>query len=243
MSNQEKTAPEKYRGTLVTKDSPFVYREAYNALRTNIDFCFQGEKKKTILVTSSFPEEGKTTLSINLAISLAKTGAKVLLMECDLRKPSMGQKLFHRPYYGKGVTSAIIGECELDDVIFHQDNIPIDIMLSGKIPPNPIEMLGTVKMSKILQLLKERYDYIICDTPPASVLADATVLSKHCDGVLIAVKQNYAHKDDVRKLVNRFKNINANIIGTVMMQYDIKKDPTKKHSDSAYYGYYGYYGE
>lgn len=239
MENQEKKVPVKYRGAIITKESPFMYREAYNALRTNIDFCFQGEKNKIILVTSSFPKEGKTTLSINLAILLAMTGANVLILECDLRKPSIYQNLFFRFSYDKGLTSALIGETGLNDVIFHQENFPMDIIFAGKIPPNPVELLGTTKMQQILQALKNRYDYVICDTPPTSVLADATVLSKYCDGVLIAVKQNYAKKEDVRKTVKRFKNINANIIGTVMMQYDMKKNPKKKYSDTAYYGYYG----
>lgn len=239
MGSKGKSTFSKYRGTIITKNSPFMYREAYNALRASIDFCFQGEKNKTVLITSSFPDEGKTTLSINLAISLAKTGAKILLLECDLRKPSIRQKLFRKISYERGLTSAIIGESELEDVIFHQDTFPIDIIMAGRIPPNPIELLGTTKMQLILQALQKKYDYVICDTPPASVLADATVLSKNCDGVIIAVKQNYVNKEDVRKTVKRFKSINANVIGTVMMQYDVKKDPKRKYSDSSYYGYYG----
>lgn len=226
---------------LLSDDSPFGYKESYKTLRTNISFGLHGEHNKVLLVSSTLPREGKSVVCANLAISLAQNGAKVLLVDCDLRKPSIQNVLGARKDHNRmGLSAVLIGQSEMEDVIFSHAAYGVDYILGGSLPPNPAELLGSEKMEQILNTARQKYDYVICDTPPVGTLTDAAVLSRFCDGVLLVTRQDYAQKDEVRAAVRKLQSVGANILGLIMSQYDVSKDSRRKTFPSQYYGYYGY---
>ena len=149
--------------------------EAYRTLRTNIQFSsIDGDNLKTILVTSSGPGEGKSTVAINLAITIAQSGKKVLLLDCDFRKPSIHKKL-GLPNR-EGLTNILIKDKNIEDCILSTSTSNLFVLTSGAIPPNPSELLGTKKMENIIINLKEFFDIIIIDSPPVIAVTDAQIL-------------------------------------------------------------------
>lgn len=222
-------------GEILNQKLPFMYTEAYKALRTNVEFISATNKAKKILITSSLSGEGKTCLSINLAISLAQTGKKVIILDCDLRKPKVHRYLRIKHSSQYGVSTVINGTAEMDSSIGYLEDINLYVMLAGPTPPNPSELLNSEKAKELFDSLAERFDYIICDTAPASIVTDAVALSKHCDGVIFVIRQNYATTDHVKEAISRLEGVNAKILGTILNGYDAKDD------NSAYYGQYYYY--
>lgn len=192
--------------------------EAYKMLRTNIHYYSVENPIKTILITSSEAKEGKTTVSCNLAKSFAENGQSVIVIDCDLRKPSI-HKMFEVSNL-KGITDVIIGEEKLDDVI-QKYNEKINIISSGKIPPNPSEMVGSNIMKNLINYLRNIYDIIIIDSPPVGIVTDAQILSTQVDGTIVVLK---AEKTKTKKLIdaiNLLKKVNANIIGVVLNNVNI----------------------
>lgn len=219
---------------ILSEDSPFAFSEAFNSLRTNFNFAALNGEYKKIVVTSTLQHEGKTSVAINLAISLASAGSKVLLVDCDMRNPSIHRRLRIKRPPNTGLSSVLGGESTLENSLFKTSR-GITVLLGGTIPPNPVEMLSSKAMSDMLDVLSQHYDYIICDAPPVGLVTDAAVLSTICDGALFIIKQKGAKKKQVHNAINRLKAVNANILGIVFSQYDIKEDATKS------YGYYRNY--
>lgn len=190
------------------------------------------------MVTSSIPGEGKTTTAINLAISIAQTGKRVLLLDCDLRKGNIGTILNKKGQSTSGLSELLIGIADNEKSVYKQPIYGFSYILAGTKPPNPVELLGSNRMKILLEKLKQRYDCVICDTAPVLELADATAFSKYCDGVLLVVRHNYALKEDVKKTKSSLVAVGANILGTVVTRYDLKEDLERTYSKSEYYGYY-----
>lgn len=180
------------------------------------------------MVTSSEPGEGKSTTAGNLALCLAQGDKKVILVDCDLRKPSLHKKFKVSNIIG--LSDVIIGKEELVTA-FHRYNKNLVILTSGKIPPNPSEMLSSKTMTVLLEELKNNFDYIILDTPPVQAVTDSQILSTKSDGTIIVVKAERTKKDSVENSINLLKKVNANIIGTVLNGVD--------NSRNKYYYYYG----
>ena len=224
---------------LLNDASPFTYTEAYKTLRTNLSFASISKQYKKIIITSAIPNEGKSTVATNLAITLAESGAKVLLIDCDLRNPTLRRLLRIRPEYKKGLTSLLTGQMTEEECIIKHPKFNCDILLAGAIPPNPVELLSSPQMEELLNKFSERYDYIICDTPPVSVVTDAAALCRFCDGVILVVRQKASTKDQVRAAKRNLDTVQANILGTIMSHYDLSKDTQVSNS---YYGGYYYYG-
>ena len=149
---------------LLSEDTPFNVREAFNTLRTNVVFGMAPSGGKRLLVTSANQSEGKSTTSVNLAVALAQNGAKVLLIDADLRKPKLHK--FFNTDYTHGLSRFLIGQETLNDALFRTPVKNLDLMTSGIIPPNPSELLGSSRMKLFLEKAEEYYDYIIIDTPP-----------------------------------------------------------------------------
>ena len=223
---------------VLSVNSPFAYREAYKTLRTNLSFASISRKYKKIIITSAIPNEGKSTIAVNLAITLAESGAKVLLMDCDLRNPTLNRLLRIKIATNRSLTSLLAGEHQLDECILSHPKLRCDIILAGTIPPNPVELLSSDKMQELLDQLSEQYDYIICDTPPVGVVTDAVALSRFCDGIIMVVRQNMSTKEQVWKAKRTLETVQANVIGTILSCYDISKDT--KDAAGSYEGYYGY---
>jgi len=160
--------------------------EAYRHLRTSLLLSSAGQPPKTILVTSSQPSEGKTTTAVNTAVMLAQTGAEVVILDCDLRRPRLHSH-FALPNL-RGVTNFLSGESDLDSATQTYERLQnLKIMTSGPVPPNPAELLGSDEMRRLLALLGERFSHIIIDSPPAISFTDASILSTLVDGVMLVV--------------------------------------------------------
>ena len=202
---------------ILTSDS-FQYIETYNSLRTNIRFASVDKPFQKILITSSIPGEGKSTVAINLAASLAGSGSRVLLADCDLRKPFL-HKYLQIGSSTPGLTAAITGIADLSDCIFHLVEMNIDYLSSGPIPPNPTELLGSNRMGQIAEELSARYDYILFDTPPASVVTDAAVLSKRTDGYIFVIRHRSTTFEAARLAKHSLDNVGAIPVGAVLNQF------------------------
>ncbi|GAA0109157.1 CpsD/CapB family tyrosine-protein kinase [Clostridium tertium] len=213
---------------IVEKQPKSIAAESYRTLRTNIQYSSFDKEYKVIMVTSSEPGEGKSTTAGNLALCLAQGDKKVILVDCDLRKPSLHKKFKVSNIIG--LSDVIIGKEELVTA-FHRYNKNLVILTSGKIPPNPSEMLSSKTMTVLLEELKNNFDYIILDTPPVQAVTDSQILSTKSDGTIIVVKAERTKKDSVENSINLLKKVNANIIGTVLNGVD--------NSRNKYYYYYG----
>ena len=228
---------------LLTEKQPFAYTESYKALRTNLKFMTMGGKHKKIVVTSAIPGEGKSTFSLNLAITLAETGMRVLIVDGDMRNPSVHRYLRLRQTDIPGLSSLLSGEEMVEKSIGHLDKFNLDLILSGQIPPNPAELLGTGKLKEILEKLEVNYDYIIVDAPPVSIVTDAAEIAQACDGTILVVGQKMATQEQVLKAKANLDQVNANILGVVLNNYDMTKN-NKSTGDGYNYGYYKYgYGQ
>lgn len=215
---------------LVVETKPkSVIAESYRTLRTNIQYSSFDKKYKSIVITSSEQGEGKSTTAANLALSLAQGEKKVVLIDCDLRKPSIHKKF--KVSNATGLSDVLIGKERLSNTLKrHGENLLI--LPSGKIPPNPSEMLSSKAMSNLLEELKEDFDYIIIDTPPIQAVTDSQILSTKVDGTLLVIRAKETKRESVHNAVNLLKKVNAHIMGTVLNGVD---------NDSG--NYYYYYGE
>lgn len=213
---------------VVEKQPKSIAAEAYRSLKTNIQYSSFDKEYKTIVVTSANPGEGKSTTAGNLALTLAEGEAKVLLVDCDMRKPSMHKNFRVTNTYG--ISDVLLQRQKVMDVA-HVYNKNLSIITAGKIPPNPAEMLASKAMTLFLKEMKEHFDYVVLDTPPVQAVADAQILSTKVDGALVVVRAGVTKKDDVHNSVASLKKVNANIIGTVLHAVD--------NSRNKYYYYYG----
>ena len=213
--------------------APWNYVEAYKSLRTNLSFVSLDKQYRKILVTSSVPKEGKTGLAINLSISLAEAGNKVLLMDCDLLKPMLYK--YMQVQHTRGLTNLVTGD-EPDEVIQHIPAFGFDFLDAGVTPPNPVEILASSNVKAAIDYFQERYDYIIFDTPPVGVVTDAAVLSMVTDGVIFVIRQKLAALDQIRLAKSNLESVKADIIGSVLNDYDISGTAKK----SGYYYNYTY---
>lgn len=209
----------------VDKDPKSMAAESYRVLRTSLEYLSVDKDLKTIVVTSSEPGEGKSTVSGNLASILAQNDKRVIIIDCDLRKPNIHKKL--EISNSVGLTEYIAGIKGLNDVI-QKLSENFSVITSGNIPPNPSEILSSKAMERLLRDLNIGFDYIILDTPPLNLVTDAQVLAGKCDGTILVVKAEATSKDEVTKAYNELKKVNANILGAVLN--GIKK------SERYYYG-------
>lgn len=212
---------------VVENNPKSVAAEAYRSLRTNIQYSSFDKEYKIIVVTSSNPSEGKSITAGNLALTLAEGEAKVLLVDCDMRKPSLYKKFKLTNIYG--LTDVLLQKKKVMDVAHnYKDNLYI--ITSGKIPPNPAEMLASKSMTLFLEEMKNNFDYIVLDAPPVNVVADPQILSTKVDGTLLVVRAGVTKKDDVQSSISTLKKVNADIIGTVLNAVE--------NSKNKYYYYY-----
>lgn len=214
---------------IVEREPKSIASESYRTLRTNLQYSSFDDEYKVIVVTSSEPGEGKSTTAGNLALSLSQGDKKVILIDCDLRKPSIHKKfkLSNRV----GLSDVIVGKESVTNV-GHKYNNNLTVLTSGKIPPNPAEMLGSKAMTALIDALKKVFDYVILDTPPVQAVTDAQILSAKADGTILVVRAERTKKDSVHNSIGLLRKVNANIIGTVLNGLEESKN-----------NYYYYYGE
>lgn len=220
------------RRHILTNHSSFHVQEAYKALRTNIRFFLSGDGCKKFCITSSRAGEGKSITILNLAISFAQTGQRVLLIDGDMRRPSLARLLIEKP--SPGLSNYLAGFNGEDEVIRSGIYTNLDVIFSGEIPPNPSELLGSENMQKLLERMGKRYDYILMDLPPIGVVADAGVIAGSLDGVLFLVRQNSTERDAVSASVKQLELSGARLMGFVLN--GIQSDG-KSYQDNYRYSY------
>lgn len=209
--------------------TPFQIVEAYKTIRTNLWFALATQKSKAVVFSSALPSEGKSTTCSNLAIAMAQTDARVLLIDGDLRKPTQ-YKIFQRPN-NAGLSRLLVGLDTAADAI--QKNIVpnLDLIPSGPIPPNPSELLGSENMSVLLDKLSAHYDYIFIDSPPINIVTDSIILANRVAGMVLVARQGQSTYDELTKAVSSIEFAGANILGMIVT--DVK-------DQNGSYGYYKY---
>lgn len=205
--------------------------EAYRVIRTSIQFAQAGKELKTLAVTSCMPNEGKSMTAANLAVVLTQAGKSVLLLDCDMRNPTV-HKNFNLSNK-VGLSSCISMGTALSDAVQKTSIEGLYALTGGVIPPNPSELLGSEQMKNVLQRAKEQYDYVLIDTPPVMPVTDALIVSRFVDGMILVIASAEVKVEMARDVKNQLVNAGANILGVVL---------NKVRSEHHGYGYYYYYG-
>lgn len=219
---------------LITKNTNPLLTEALKTARTNLMYALADiERGKCVLVTSALAAEGKTTTCINLAVSLAQTEHRVLLVDADLRRPRVHHYLNLKNK--EGLSNVLGGFSELDAVIYHMDDINLDCITAGNLPPNPTELLSSKNMKKFIQTVKERYDYILFDTPPVNIVADSSALAQLVENVVFVCKCGISVTTEIKKALSALKFANAKILGFITIQSRKKKKKSKDYTGYYYY--------
>lgn len=226
---------------IINSKAPFNFVEAYKSLRTNIDFIAGSNEYHSLLVTSSAPGDGKSTVAINLAVAMASSGKHVILVDCDLRKGTIATYL-KISRNSDGITSVFNDGKNLSDVVQHIKGLNFDFLPVGPFPQNPAEMIGSKKMISLVKMLSGVYDYVILDTPPVSVVTDAAILSRYVDGVILVARAGVTTKQALSASKRILDDVNANILGAILNDYDARKDSGYGSYGKYGYGGYGKYG-
>ena len=229
--------------TVLSEKSSFGYVEAFKALRANIQYLLPDTGRGHVLmITSSIPGEGKSNVSVNLAITLAQDNKKVILIDCDMRKGTLHRYL-NVPPTAAGLSSVLTGESGLNETVYKM-SYGFHFMPVGALPTNPSELIGSRNMSRLLSELSKQFDYVICDTAPVNAVADTSILCRYVDGVVFVVAHNDVTRSTVLAAKEQLEASNANILGVILNKYDAKATGT---DTSGYYSYYNYsnygYGE
>lgn len=233
MPKQGKVTTVAQQRKMLHKNLNFTAAEAYKLLRTNLQFALAGREEsacRIIGVTSSIRGEGKSTTSINLSYTLAETGKRVLLIDGDMRLPSVGKKM--EIPNSPGLSNVLIASGNDAKIAIRPSGVYENwrIVTSGDIPPNPSELLGSKRMQSVLKALAKEFDYIVVDLPPVNVVSDAVVVSPLLDGIMVVVRANYTERKELRACVRQLNLSNAKVLGIVMSGM---KDSHKR------YGKYG----
>lgn len=204
---------------IVEKEPRSSYAESFRSIKTNIKYSAFGKDKKVILITSANPGEGKSTTASNLALTLSMDNKKVVLIDCDLRRPTIHKSFSISGYVG--LSELLIEDKELSEVIqVYNENL--DIIPAGKIPPNPAELLASEQMEMVLHELRLRYEYIIIDTTPLGVVADSQILTSKSDGTVLVARQGKTKKDKLANCKKLIEQVGGKTIGIIINRVDMK---------------------
>ena len=201
---------------LITISSPrSPISEAYRTLRTNLQFASLDKPLQTLLVTSPGPEEGKSTMLANLAVTMAQGEKKVILADCDLRRPSL-HTLLGLPQE-KGLTTMMLDDEAMRNPPLLETQVPgLQLLASGPLPPSPSDLLGSRRLDRVLEALKERADVVLLDAPPVVGVSDAAILATKVDGVMLVVSAGHTKRESVQASKAMLDRVNANLIGAVL---------------------------
>lgn len=232
------------RKHILTNDSGFGQQEAYKTLRANVNFALaDAEGCRVVMFTSALQGEGKSLSALNLSIAFAQTDKKVLLIDCDLRRPKMARLLnLNAP---AGLSNVLLDFSLLEVALITSEEHGIDLVLAGDIPPNPAELLSSGRMQKLMEILRKRYDYIILDAPPIVPVVDAVAMSSLCDGILFLAHAGMSDRAAVAYSIEQLEYAKANVIGFVFngMKSGITTGRGKyRYRQYIRYGRYGRHG-
>ncbi|MBR4059724.1 MAG: CpsD/CapB family tyrosine-protein kinase [Lachnospiraceae bacterium] len=214
------------------RKTDFMYEEAIKTLRTNIQFT--GRNVKCIVLTSCFPNEGKSDIAFQLAKEIGNIGKRVILVDADIRKSTFASRYrIGRPV--KGLSHYLCGTLEADGVCYQTNYDNVDIIFAGSMVPNPSELLEEPALEELIQHLREQYDYILIDTPPIADMVDAAIVAKWCDGAILVIEERRVSYRIAQKAKKKIMQTGCKFLGAVLNKVDVKKE--------RYYGSYGgYYG-
>lgn len=218
---------EKTFNLIVKRDPKSPVSESYREIRTNIRFANVDSNIKKILVTSSVAGEGKSTTISNLACTLADEGNKVLLLDCDLRKPTLHKKFSVRNHMG--LMDVLIEKSDYKNYI-QPIYDGLDLLTTGSIPSNPSEILGSNSMKQLVEEMSQEYDYVLIDTAPIVAVTDPLVIASYVDGIILVIRAESTPVDLVKSSVDKLEKVNAKIIGSILNGTETKKG----------YDYYSY---
>lgn len=222
---------------VIGSEISFSASESYKRLRTKLQFAFSDEGTSRVIgISSALSGEGKSLTAVNLAYMLSQLDKKVILVDCDMRRPSLAAKLNIEK--APGLSSYLSGQSHMDTLIqkcgLKNEEDAFDVVAAGRNPPNPIELLSSARMERMLSKLREKYDYIILDLPPVGEVSDALAVAKSTDGMLLVVRQHYCHRTALSDCVHQFDFVDAKILGVI---YNCATEPGKGYG----YGYYRRY--
>jgi len=216
----------------------FQIVEAYKTVRTNLLFALATHKRKIVLFSSAEPNAGKTTASSNLAITMAQTGARVLLIDADLRKPSQ-HKTF-RVKKNQGLSRILSGELTFNECVCREVAHGMDLLPSGSLPPNPSELLGSENMDKLLDEVSAQYDYVFIDTPPLCVVSDSLVLCEKAAGTVLITRQGQTTYEELRRAIANIRDVQGNLLGVVISDMKEAGRPYSRYDRYKYYKAHDY---
>ena len=225
------------RQKILTNETPFAIKEAYVKLRTSLMFCMTADKErpcKTFAITSARPSEGKSLTAANIAVSYAMLGKKVILIDADMRKPT--QRRLWKIDAAVGLCDYLAKICKLK--LTKVKDLPLWIVCTGTIPPNPSELLSSERMKRLVEECAKFYDYVIIDTPPINTVADAQIISTYVDGVVLVAKSGATTSDELNAAVDAVRRAGGNLCGAVLNDVNIKSVKySYKYKDGKKYGY------
>lgn len=217
---------------ILVKDD-YSFNEAINTLRTNIQFC--GSNVRKIMLTSAMPDEGKSSVSFNLAYSLAQIGKKVLLIDADIRKSVLVSR-YQLEEKVNGLSQYLSGQKTLDEVLYNvKEAENFSIIFAGPYSPNPVELLEEDLFGEIFAAMGQKYDYIIVDTPPMATLIDGAIVSRYCDGAVMVIESGAISYRLEQRVKEQLEKSGCRILGVVLNKVDV--------NTQGYYGKYGKYGK
>ena len=211
-------------------DNSSFYDESIYSIKTNLKYNNSYKKLKVIGMTSSKPNEGKSNILYDIAKSFASDGLKVAILDFDLRMPKLNKLL--KLEKNIGLTEFFYDKADLDQILLEDKNQEnLWILLSGQVPENPTEILDSTKTKKLVENLSEKFDYIFINTPPVDLLADGSIISTYCDGIILSIKYNDTRKEELDKAIINLQKVDANIIGLIMKHANIDKNIYKGYLD------------
>jgi len=224
---------------LVTVNYPrSTASESYRGIRTSILFSFAETVPQVILITGVGPQEGKTITTVNLAVTMAQADSKIVILDCDMRRANV-HKVFGTAN-DHGISNLLVGNSNMREAILHTRIPNLDVIPCGPIPPNPSELLGSTRMTTLLNSLRKHYAHILIDSPPSLAVTDAVVLSKSVDGVILVIRAGYTAKEIIRSGIAQFRAVGTHILGAVLNGVDMSRD---RYHYQYYYYYYGKDGD